>query len=49
VAQLQQQDSLDLIRLVGGPVLKRVIPIAAAAALLAIFGRRIRRLFTRSK
>jgi uncharacterized protein len=49
VAQLQQQDSLDLIRLVGGPVLKRVIPIAAAAALLAIFGRRIRRVFTRSK
>jgi uncharacterized protein len=49
VAQLQQQDSLDLIRLVGGPVLKRVIPIAAAAALLAILGLRIRRLFTRSK
>jgi uncharacterized protein len=49
VAQLKQEDSLDLIRLVGGPVLKRVIPIAAAAALLAIFGRRIRRLFTRSK
>ena len=49
VAQLQQEDSLNLIKLVGGPVLKRVIPIAAAAALLAIFGRRIRRLFTRSK
>jgi uncharacterized protein len=49
VAQLQQEDSLNLIKLVGGPVLKRVVPIAAAAALLAIFGRRIRRLFTRSK
>jgi uncharacterized protein len=49
VAQLQQEDSLNLIKLVGGPVLKRVIPIAAAAALLAIFGRRIRRVFTRSK
>jgi len=49
VAQLQQEDSLNLIKLVGGPVLKRVIPIAAAAALLALFGRRIRRLFTRSK
>jgi uncharacterized protein len=49
VAQLQQEDSLNLIKLLGGPVLKRVIPIAAAAALLAIFGNRIRRLFTRSK
>jgi len=49
VAQLQQEDSLNLIKLLGGPVLKRVIPIAAAAALLAVFGNRIRRLFTRSK
>jgi uncharacterized protein len=49
VAQLQQEDSLNLIKLVGGPVLKRVIPIAAVAALLAVFGNRIRRLFTRSK
>jgi uncharacterized protein len=44
-----QEDSLNLIKLVGGPVLKRVIPIAAAAALIAIFGRRIRGLFGRSK
>jgi uncharacterized protein len=49
VARLQQEDSLNLIKLVGGPVLKRVIPVAAAAALIAIFGRRIRGLFSRSK
>jgi uncharacterized protein len=48
-ARLQQEDSLNLIKLVGGPVLKRVIPIAAAAALIAVFGRRIRGLFSRSK
>jgi carbon monoxide dehydrogenase subunit G len=49
VAQLQQEDSLNLIKLVGGPVLKRVIPVAVAAALIAIFRRRIRGLFSRSK
>ena len=49
VARLQQEDSLNLIKLVGAPVLKRVIPIAAAAGLIAIFGRRIRGLFSRSK
>jgi uncharacterized protein len=49
VARLQQEDSLNLIKLVGGPVLKRVIPVAAVAALIAIFGRRIRGLFSRSK
>jgi carbon monoxide dehydrogenase subunit G len=45
----QQEDSLNLIKLVGGPVLKRVIPIAAVAALLVIFRHRIRALVTRSK
>ena len=45
----QQEDSLNLIKLVGGPILKRVIPVAAAAALIAIFGRRIRGMFKRSK
>jgi uncharacterized protein len=45
----RQEDSLNLIKLVGGPLLKRVLPIAAGAALLAILGRRLRRLFTRSK
>jgi len=49
VAQLQQEDSLNLIKLVGGPVLKRVIPIVLGAALIAIFQRRIRGLFSRSK
>jgi uncharacterized protein len=49
VALRQQEDSLNLIKLVGGPVLKRVIPIAAVAALLAIFRHRIRALVTRSK
>jgi hypothetical protein len=45
----QQEESLNLIKLVGGPILKRVIPIAAAGALIAIFGRRIRGLVRRSK
>ena len=49
VALRPQEDSLNLIKLVGGPVLKRVIPVAAVAALLAIFRHRIRSFFTRSK
>jgi uncharacterized protein len=49
VAQLQQEDSLNLIKLVGGPVLKRVLPIVLGAALIAIFLRPIRSLFNRSK
>jgi len=49
VALPQQEDSLNLIKLVGGPVLKRVIPVAAVAALLIIFRNRIRALVTRSK
>lgn len=49
VAQLQQEDSLNLIKLVGGPVLKRVLPIVLGAALIAIFIRPIRSLFGRSK
>jgi carbon monoxide dehydrogenase subunit G len=49
VALRPQEDSLNLIKLVGGPVLKRVIPVAAIAALLAIFRHRIRRLVTGSK
>jgi carbon monoxide dehydrogenase subunit G len=48
-AQLQQEDSLNLIKLVGGPVLKRVLPVVLGAALIAIFLRPIRRLFSRSK
>ena len=49
VAQLQQEDSLNLIKLVGGPVLKRVLPIALGAVLIAIIGRRIWGLSSRSK
>jgi len=49
VAQLQQEDSLDLVKLVGGPVLKRVLPVVLAAVLIAIFFRPIRSLFSRSK
>ncbi len=45
----QQEDSLNLIKLLGGPILKRVIPVAAGAALLALLGSRIRRLFRRNK
>jgi len=48
-ALAQQEDSLNLIKLVGGPLLKRVIPVAAIGALIAIFGRRIRGLGKRSK
>jgi len=49
VAQLQQEDSLNLIKLVGGPVLKRVLPVVLGAALIAILVRPIRSLFSRSK
>jgi carbon monoxide dehydrogenase subunit G len=45
----QQEDSLNLIKLVGVPVLKRLIPIAAAAAALAIFSRVLRNRLHRSK
>jgi uncharacterized protein len=45
----QQEESLNLVKLVGGPILKRVIPIAAAAALLALLGKRLRGGFRRSK
>jgi len=45
----QQEDSLNLIKLVGGPLLKRVLPIAAAAAVLALLGKRIRGMFSKSK
>ena len=38
----QQEESLNLIKLVGVPVLKRVIPIVAGAAALAIFTRFLR-------
>jgi hypothetical protein len=37
----QDEDSINLVRLVGPAILKRVIPIAAAAALLTLIGRRL--------
>jgi carbon monoxide dehydrogenase subunit G len=44
-----QEDSLNLIKLVGVPILKRVLPIAAAAALVAILGHRVRVRLRRAK
>jgi uncharacterized protein len=37
-----QEDSLNLIRLVGPAILKRVLPVAAIAAAIALFWRRMR-------
>jgi carbon monoxide dehydrogenase subunit G len=45
----QQEDSLNLLKLVGGPLMKRVLPVAAAAAVLALLGKRIRGMFSKSK
>ena len=42
-----QDDSINLIRLVGPAILKRVVPVAAVAAALALAGRRIRRAIRR--
>jgi carbon monoxide dehydrogenase subunit G len=44
-----QEDSLNLVRLVGPAILKRVIPVAAIAAGVALLGRRIRRNLRRGK
>jgi carbon monoxide dehydrogenase subunit G len=49
VALPQQEDSLNVIKLVSGPILKRVLPIAAAGAVLALLGRRFRHLLRRNK
>jgi uncharacterized protein len=40
-------DSINLVRLVGPSILKRVIPVAAGLAVLALLGRRFRHLFHR--
>jgi carbon monoxide dehydrogenase subunit G len=40
----QHDDSINLVRLVGPAILKRVIPVAVAAAALALLGRRFRHL-----
>jgi carbon monoxide dehydrogenase subunit G len=39
------EDSLNLVKLVGPAILKRVVPVALAAAGLALLGRRLRRIF----
>jgi uncharacterized protein len=44
-----KQDSLNLVRLVGPAILKRVVPVAAIVAALALLGRRIWRLGRRAK
>jgi carbon monoxide dehydrogenase subunit G len=41
------EDSINLIRLVGPAILKRVVPVAAGLAALALLGRRFRHLFRR--
>jgi carbon monoxide dehydrogenase subunit G len=41
------EDSINLVRLVGPAILKRVVPVAAGLAALALLGRRFRHLFRR--
>ncbi len=43
-AEAKGDDSLNLVRLVGPAILKRVVPVAAVAAALALLGRRFRQL-----
>jgi carbon monoxide dehydrogenase subunit G len=43
-----REDSINLVRLVGPAILKRVIPVAAVAAAVALLGNRIRRALRRS-
>jgi carbon monoxide dehydrogenase subunit G len=45
----QNEDSINLVRLVGPAVLKRVLPVAAGIAVLALLGRRLRRLLHRGE
>ncbi|HEY6296762.1 MAG TPA: SRPBCC family protein [Streptosporangiaceae bacterium] len=40
-APAEKQESINLVRLVGPAILKRVVPVAAIAAALAVLGRRI--------
>ena len=44
-----QEDSLNMVRLVAPAILKRVLPVAAIAAGLALLGRRIRRALRNNK
>jgi carbon monoxide dehydrogenase subunit G len=43
----QGDDSLNLVRLVGPAILKRIVPVAVAVAALALLGRRFRHLLRR--
>ena len=46
-AAQQDEDSINLVRLVGPAILKRVIPVALALTALALLGRRLRHLVPR--
>ncbi len=41
-APAQHEDSINLVRLVGPAILKRLLPVAAAAAIVTLLGRRLR-------
>jgi hypothetical protein len=45
----QNEDSINLVRLVGPALLKRVLPVAAGIAVLALLGRRWRHLLHRGE
>jgi hypothetical protein len=45
----QNEDSIDLVRLVGPAILKRLLPVAVAIAALVLLGRRFRHLLRRGK
>jgi hypothetical protein len=45
----QNEDSINLVRLVGPAILKRVLPVAAGIVALALLGRRLRRLLHRGE
>jgi carbon monoxide dehydrogenase subunit G len=47
IHQHQQDDSINLIKLVGPALLKRVVPVVIGLAGLALLGARLRRLFRR--
>lgn len=49
VAAPAHEDSLNLVRLVGPAIVKRVLPVAAVAAAVALLGRRLRRGIRRGK
>jgi carbon monoxide dehydrogenase subunit G len=48
-AASQNEDSINLVRLVGPAILKRVVPVAVAVAAVALLARRFRHLLRRGK